>query len=264
VYERPGPDGEPEIVGVMVAFGEPHHDPEHYEIETLAVLEKCQGEGVGQAFLALAEERIVERGIQWARLYTNEVMTDNYAWYKRSGYVDYERRVDRGFNRIFFEKQIAPVAVREMRAWEGEQLREIRLRALKNSPEAFASTYADSEARSAESWTSMITGGDVDSRRYVAIVDGQWAGMAGSYRSDAGVELISMWADPAFRGRGVGEALVKAVLRHAGDETVGLWVMQGNDTARRLYERCGFVADGDYVPLPDDPCRNELRMIYRR
>ena len=64
------------------------------------MLEKCQGEGVGRAFLTLAEERIVERGIQWARLYTNEVMADNYAWYKRRGYVDYERRNDRGYNRI--------------------------------------------------------------------------------------------------------------------------------------------------------------------
>ena len=115
-----------------------------------------------------------------------------------------------------------------------------------------------------KSWTSMITGGDDDSQRFVAIVDGQWAGLVGSYRADDGVELISMWTDPTYRGRGVGEALVKAVLRHTGGEPVSLWVMQGNDSARRLYERCGFVADGDYVPLPDDPCRNELRMVCRR
>jgi ribosomal protein S18 acetylase RimI-like enzyme len=261
VYELPDADGHPEIVGVMVAFGEPHDDPEHYEIETLAVLEKVQGRGVGRAFLGLAEERIKARKIQWARLYTNEVMTDNYAWYKRWGYVDYERRNDRGYNRIFFEKQIAPIAVRPVRPGEGAQLREIRIRALTDSPEAFSTTVADVIDLPAGHWEDLLVGGESGSRRYVAVADGAWVGLVGTHRSDAGVELISMWTDPAMRGRGVGQLLVESVLRHA-NEPVSLWVIRGNEAAQRLYERCGFVTQGDYVAPEDDPCRAEIRMTH--
>jgi ribosomal protein S18 acetylase RimI-like enzyme len=262
VYELPDAEGHPEIVGVMVAFGEPRDDPEHYEIETLAVLEKCQGEGIGKAFLALAEERIRARSIQWARLYTNEVMTENYAWYKRWGYVDYERRHDRGYNRIFFEKQIAPVAVRRVRPGEGPQLRDIRVRALTDTPEAFATRVADVVDQPSEYWEGQIAGADNESRRYVAIANGAWVGMVGTFRSAGGLELIAMWTDPSMRGRGAGQLLVESVLRHA-NQPVSLWVIRGNDSAQRLYQRCGFVTQGDYVASEDDPCRTEIRMIHR-
>jgi ribosomal protein S18 acetylase RimI-like enzyme len=262
VVERPGGTGEPEIVGLMVSFPEPHHDPEHIEIETLAVLEKCQGEGIGRLLLALAEERVREHGIQWARLYTNEVMTDNYAWYKRAGFVDYERRNDRGYNRIFFEKQIAPIAVRRVRSGEGAQLREIRLRALLDAPSAFTSRYEDAVLLTEDRWESHITGGGVESQRFVAVADGRWVGMAGTYRSDEGIELISMWVDPTQRGSGAGRLLVEAVVRSAQAEAIRLWVIRGNEAARSLYERCGFAVEDDLTDT-DHPCHGEVRMVHR-
>jgi GNAT superfamily N-acetyltransferase len=56
------------------------------------------------------------------------------------------------------------------------------------------------------------------------------------------------YVDPSQRGRGVGRALMGALLEHArglaGIDWVQLDVSTVADDARRLYERCGFVAWG--------------------
>jgi ribosomal protein S18 acetylase RimI-like enzyme len=67
-------------------------------------------------------------------------------------------------------------------------------------------------------------------------------------------ELISMWVDPAVRGRGVATALITAIAGWAastGAATLALSVMPDNVAARRTYERSGFtVSDepGDLLP----------------
>jgi GNAT superfamily N-acetyltransferase len=92
--------------------------------------------------------------------------------------------------------------------------------------------------------------------------------LVGAYRADEGddeIELVSMWTAAEVRRRGVGAALVAALLawaRESGGRQVALWVSRGNDPAMRLYESQGFVATGEYQPLPSDPCRDELRMIH--
>jgi ribosomal protein S18 acetylase RimI-like enzyme len=92
--------------------------------------------------------------------------------------------------------------------------------------------------------------------------------LVGAYRShdENAVELVSMWTSPERRERGVGETLVRAVTAWSSDlrvDLVVLWVTQGNEQARRLYERMGFSETGDIEALPSDPRRNNLRMILR-
>lgn len=66
-----------------------------------------------------------------------------------------------------------------------------------------------------------------------------------------GVPLVAyLFTDPAWKGHGLGEGLMRALmasLAAAGDERVHLWVTAGNTPAERIYERLGFV-DG-----PTDP-----------
>ena len=53
--------------------------------------------------------------------------------------------------------------------------------------------------------------------------------------------------DPARQGEGIGRLLVLAALDEArcrGARSVTLRVLAPNQTARRLYERCGFVVEG--------------------
>jgi ribosomal protein S18 acetylase RimI-like enzyme len=57
-----------------------------------------------------------------------------------------------------------------------------------------------------------------------------------------------MFVLPRFRGYGVARMLVEAALAaarsRAGARIVQLTVTEGNDAARRLYDRFGFVAFG--------------------
>jgi len=77
------------------------------------------------------------------------------------------------------------------------------------------------------------------------------------------VELVSMFVRPQARGRGVGEALIDAVVGWARDNnaaSVHLWVTETNKHARRLYDRCGFTTTGERQPLPSNPDLAEIGM----
>jgi ribosomal protein S18 acetylase RimI-like enzyme len=65
--------------------------------------------------------------------------------------------------------------------------------------------------------------------------------------------LTSLWVDPRFRGRGVGTALIDAVVdwaRHRDLSQVLLWVTEGNQHAEALYLRNGFVRTGGEIHEP--------------
>ena len=77
------------------------------------------------------------------------------------------------------------------------------------------------------------------------------------------MQLVSMYVRPCARGRGVGEALVAAVMGWARDQDaaeVHLWVTETNAPARALYERCGFALTDEQQPLPSDPSLGEVAM----
>lgn len=72
-------------------------------------------------------------------------------------------------------------------------------------------------------------------------------------------QLQALSVLPAFRGQGVGSALIQAFLSHLRERDVTEWslgVLDGNGDARRLYERLGlrayFVEMIGPVPGPDD------------
>ena len=160
------------------------------------------------------------------------------------------------------------VAVRRVQPGDGPRLRDIRLRALADAPSAFASTYEQEQARTAQEWEEAATRYATSNTHatFVAMAGGRWVGIVGAFHQDhrpGHVELVSMWTDPAYRRRGVATALVGHALTWAeqtGAEQVGLWVTRGNDAAIRLYETLGFTPTGEYQPLPSDPCKGELRM----
>lgn len=140
-------------------------------------------------------------------------------------------------------------------------VRDVRLRALKDAPDAFGSTYAREEVFTQDDWTRRLA--SENSVTFLARLSERTAGIVGGWRDGAAVELVSMWVDPAARGGGVAEPLVEAVVdwvRAIGEERIHLWVTIGNDSARRLYQRCGFVATGERQPLPSNPGLTEIGM----
>jgi GNAT superfamily N-acetyltransferase len=91
---------------------------------------------------------------------------------------------------------------------------------------------------------------------WVARLDAQVVGSVGVERlPDGRAELHRLYLDSTLRGRGVGRALVEAVLgwcRAAGVKQLTLWSDTRFDRAHRLYEGMGFTKTGER-DLPDDP-----------
>jgi ribosomal protein S18 acetylase RimI-like enzyme len=81
-------------------------EDDHLHLETVAVAPDMQGRGVGGRLLAFAEERAAAAGLGEVRLYTNEKMTENLAFYARHGYRETHRDEQHGFRRVFFTKPV--------------------------------------------------------------------------------------------------------------------------------------------------------------
>jgi ribosomal protein S18 acetylase RimI-like enzyme len=87
----------------------------------------------------------------------------------------------------------------------------------------------------------------------VAELDGEVAGYVSLGRatelraSDHVLQVTGLAVDPERQGRGVGRALVEAAIaeaRRRGARRLTLRVLGPNQTARRLYDACGFVVEG--------------------
>ena len=73
-------------------------------IENIAVLPSAQRRGIGARLRMLAEDEARANGLGEIRLYTNEGMTENLAYYPRHGYRETRRAEEHGFRRVFFSK----------------------------------------------------------------------------------------------------------------------------------------------------------------
>jgi len=155
------------------------------------------------------------------------------------------------------------VTVSRLVADEWQAYRAIRLAMLQESPSAFGSTHDEAASFDEQLWKQRLTENAV----LLARVGRTPAGSA--MYSEYGVtdpgdcSLFGMWVDPAFRRKGVGRALVDAVVaqaRAAGKRRVVLHVVADNIAAKTLYEREGFVAAGHGGPYPSAAQPVEIEM----
>jgi GNAT superfamily N-acetyltransferase len=151
--------------------------------------------------------------------------------------------------------------VRRLTAAEWGLFRDLRLEALADAPFAFGSALAQERQRTEADWRRRL---ELRAQFVVRARDAA-VGTAGCVEDEGpGAELVSMWVRPDWRGQGVGDLLVRAVLDWAcarGHDQVRLWVSEGNHAAERLYARHGFARTGESQPMtPDDPTRREFAM----
>ncbi len=150
--------------------------------------------------------------------------------------------------------------LRRLRADEVEPLRELRLRALREDPAAFAETYEEARARPLQDWASWAA--DASRVIVVAIDCERWVGMVACRRlGPDSTWLTALWVDPDVRGAGLGGRLIEAAAgwaREQGALTVELSVTTNNDPAAGLYARTGFTETGRRRPLPSDASRTEV------
>ncbi len=90
------------IAGFIVFY--PRGD--HVHLENVAVEPARQGRGVGRKLIAFAERRARQLGYHRIELYTNAKMSENLALYPRLGYREFGRRIEDGFDRVYFTKAL--------------------------------------------------------------------------------------------------------------------------------------------------------------
>ena len=136
-----------------------------------------------------------------------------------------------------------------------QRFREVRLRALADAPDAFGATLAETQARPLSHWRDRL--GDTASATFLACnANGDDVGLVVGSRWNGIVEtvgLFSMWVAPNARGRGIGGALVDAVIawaRSNGSTRILLDVADGNAPAIALYASRGFLPTGNTGNLP--------------
>lgn len=136
--------------------------------------------------------------------------------------------------------------------------RDVRLRSLLESPDAFGSTYGAESSQPEHAWRDWTAGrwrGGVAAVFVGRNDDDQVVGTATGavYEGEPRLaHVYAMWVAPDARGDGLGRALLVAVEgwgRARGCDRVVLSVTESNTVARRFYEVCGFRETGDREPL---------------
>jgi RimJ/RimL family protein N-acetyltransferase len=145
------------------------------------------------------------------------------------------------------------LAVRELHTSDLDAYKALRDHALAHNEEAFTSDAAAEAQRTARSYAARL--GNDDTRAFtLGAFRGDRLVGAVTCDHDARVKVqhighvTGMMVHADEQGRGVGRALIDALIERAGadDELhqLTLNVTAGNDVAERLYERSGFVRYG--------------------
>lgn len=160
---------------------------------------------------------------------------------------------------------IEPITVENMFIFK-----EVRLRALRDTPRAFGSTYEKESRFLDEEWMARAVRWNGDKGiGFLAMDGGVACGMVGSFLDEEDptrAQLISMWTAPTHRGRGVGRLLVDEAVAWArlrGARTLQLMVTSVNEPAMRFYERLGFTRTGRTGSYPNDPVVIEYEMAKK-
>jgi ribosomal protein S18 acetylase RimI-like enzyme len=174
--------------------------------------------------------------------------------------------------------------IRMLRPDDWAAVRAVRLTALAQAPDAYASTLDREQAFDEQIWRERLAetayfgawgaqpepglvGLVATFPEHPAEADGTARSALRMDSAAEGWHLVAMWVDPAYRGQGIADRLAEAVCRLArqrGAAQVALWVADANPRARAVYRRLGFRLTGERgllrTPGPGEPELWEERM----
>ena len=145
--------------------------------------------------------------------------------------------------------------IRRLMPDDAGEYRTLRLRALREHPDAFTSSFEEEQLRPL-AWAQARLRPDAELPHDFflgAFIGDELVGMVGlqgRYRPKErhNAAVVGMYVAPDAAGRGVGGALMRELLAQARAlpdlEQLDLTVTQGNDVAQSLYTRLGFGAFG--------------------
>jgi len=144
-----------------------------------------------------------------------------------------------------------PMSIRKLTRADAVAFRDLRLRALKEHPEAFTSSYEEDAVKPLEASVQRI--GASGNVFWGAFVDGELRGMIGLVREPRAKnrhsgDVVAMYVAPEWGRRGIGRDLLQNLIDHARDEMaleqLVLTVTRGNSSASELYKANGFTTFG--------------------
>ena len=145
------------------------------------------------------------------------------------------------------------VCSRTVRPEEWQIWRDLRLKALADSPEAFGETLDHASARPDPEWIGLAANTATSALKpLLAEEGGRPIGIALVELCSDHANIYAMWVHPTARRFGVGRSLVRAAIAIAESEGVPqirLRVTASNLAAVDLYRRTGFVDTGAREPL---------------
>ncbi len=144
------------------------------------------------------------------------------------------------------------------------QLKRLRLRALKDSPDCFLSAHTIERHYLNKRWAAEFKRGEW----YAGVSNGADVSLIGVTREPEMPEsecfIEYMWVARSFRRQGIGRHMLEEVLgilRASGVKAVYLWVLDGNNAAAELYQKVGFAFTDVVQPLAARPGRSEHQMM---
>lgn len=150
-------------------------------------------------------------------------------------------------------EELPIVTVTEARPVDWEAVRDLRLAALADTPEAFCATLEAERQLDQAAWRARIE--RPRCRTLIAWLEQEAVGLVEIEPWDDGevAGIGGVWVAPDGRGLGVGDALIAEVLevaRRRGYTRAALEVGDHNVYAQELYARHGFVATGRTSTMP--------------
>lgn len=151
-----------------------------------------------------------------------------------------------------FERS-AVLSVRPIASGDWPEYRRVRLSALKDSPQAFGSTWEQEVALHDEDWSArcIASASGESGRGFFAIHKDEVCGLGWCLLSNIDpriANIYAMWTVPAVRGQGAGRALLEQCIAWAKSKRVHhvhLSVTKGQFVAQHLYESQGFYPVGE-------------------
>lgn len=146
------------------------------------------------------------------------------------------------------------IQVVELPPSDWERYKVLRLRSLREDPQAFSSTYDETVQRIDEWWSKRLEDAQKRGREWLLFAeeDGYLVGMAGAFISEEHIaNIISVYVLKEARGRGISKLLMNELLKYIRAvktiDTVRLTVNSDQIPALSLYKSMGFSVIGEEV-----------------
>ena len=245
-----------ERAGIIVGTGAlVIEDEQTGRLARMSVAREQRGGGIGRALVGHLISVARERGLARLMVETNRDWKDATGLYRACGFTQVAEDSVSGHFVLPLEEEGMTDAVRVIRQLEesdAERYRTVRLRALREEPEAFGSSYEEQVNRQLSFFEDRIC--PTERRVTLGAFDGETLVGMVTFMRESGMKdqhkgmIIGMYVAPEARGKGLGRALLLAAIERARAmadvEQIHLGVVTRNTAARALYRSVGFAVYG--------------------